>query len=175
MAQYSQAEGLYQEALNIRQSALGSQHPDVAKIYNNLAVLRAEQGRYQEAEQFYRRAVTILENAAPANDPSLATTLSNLAQIQVIESRYAAAEKLNLAALSAWEVSVGANHPGLLSCLVRQALILCKMNRKSEARAFQKRAAAIRAKYGSDPSRYSIDVSLLQAAGKKRKPSADGR
>jgi hypothetical protein len=49
------------------------------------------------------------------------------------------------------------------------------MNRKSEAAAFQKRAAAIRAKYGSDPGSHTIDFSLLQATRKQRKPSAKGK
>jgi tetratricopeptide (TPR) repeat protein len=169
MARHREAENLYREALNIRQIAQGSQHPDVATIFNNLGVLRAEQGRYQDAEQMYRRAVAVLENVTAGSNPSLATTLSNLVQIQIIEGRYASAQQLNLAALSEWERSVGSDHPSLLRCLVDQGLILRKMKRTSEAGAFEKRASTIRAKYGSDASSYSIDVSLLQATGKKRK------
>jgi hypothetical protein len=119
--------------------------------------------------------VSILENVIPGNEPTLATTLTNLAQMKIMERSYAAAEQLNLAAISAWEKSVGSDHPSLVSCLISQVLILRKMKRKSEAAAFQKRVAAIRAKYGSDFSSHSIDIGLLQAAGKKRKPAAEGQ
>jgi hypothetical protein len=85
-----------------------------------------------------------------------------MAQIEISDGRYASAEQLNRTAISLWEQSAGPDHPSMLPWLARQAVILRKMKRGSEAAEFDKRAAAIRAKYGSDASRYSIDVSLLE-------------
>jgi hypothetical protein len=85
-----------------------------------------------------------------------------------VKSSYVSAEQLNLKALSAWEMSVGPDHLSLLPYLLNRALIR-KMNRKSEAAPFQARAAVIKARYGSNVISYTIDVSLLDATGKKQK------
>src|SRR5262249_18473979 len=71
-AQYAEAEPLCKRALDIREKALGPEHPDTANSLNNLAALYYSQGRYAEAEPLYRRAlgpehphtVKVLENYA---------------------------------------------------------------------------------------------------------------
>ena len=45
------AEPLCKRALEIREKVLGSDHPDVAKQLNNLALLCQNQGRYEEVER----------------------------------------------------------------------------------------------------------------------------
>ena len=48
-AQYEQAEPLHQRALDIREKALGPDHPNTATSLNNLAALYDNQGRYEQA------------------------------------------------------------------------------------------------------------------------------
>ena len=43
----------------MKEKALGAQHPDVAKGLANLAVLYDTQGRYAEAEPLLKRALAI--------------------------------------------------------------------------------------------------------------------
>ena len=50
VAQYPEAEPLYQRALAIRERVLGAEHPDTASSLNNLAILYAKQGKYEKAE-----------------------------------------------------------------------------------------------------------------------------
>ena len=45
------AEPLCKRALEIREKVLGSDHPDVAKQLNNLALLCQNQGKYEEVER----------------------------------------------------------------------------------------------------------------------------
>ena len=45
---YQDAEPLCKRALEIREKVLGSDHPDVAKQLNNLALLCQNQGKYEE-------------------------------------------------------------------------------------------------------------------------------
>jgi tetratricopeptide (TPR) repeat protein len=44
---YEEAEPRFQRALEIREKALGPEHPDVAQSLNNLAGLYHDQGRYE--------------------------------------------------------------------------------------------------------------------------------
>lgn len=53
------------EALAIREKALGPEHPDVAASLSNLGLLCLHQGRYAEAEPFLKRALAIYEKAPP--------------------------------------------------------------------------------------------------------------
>jgi hypothetical protein len=49
MGNYAKAEPLYQEALRIRQKALGPAHPDTASSLDSLAYFEFDLGRIDEA------------------------------------------------------------------------------------------------------------------------------
>src|ERR1700737_1846913 len=55
--QYSDAIPVAQQALAIREKALGPDHPDVANSLNNLAELYRKQSRYGDAEPLYQRSL----------------------------------------------------------------------------------------------------------------------
>lgn len=57
---------------------LGTDHPDVAKQLNNLALLCQNQGKFEEVEQYYQRALHIYQAQLGANDPNVAKTKNNL-------------------------------------------------------------------------------------------------
>src|SRR5262249_4886645 len=58
---YAKAESLAIRALDIREKALGHNHPLVTISLNNLAVFYWAQGAYAKAEPFYARAADIAE------------------------------------------------------------------------------------------------------------------
>jgi hypothetical protein len=60
---YERAVPLYKRALEIREKALGPDHPDVAQTLRNLAYVYKAQGRYTLAEQLYKRSLVIREKA----------------------------------------------------------------------------------------------------------------
>ena len=66
---YSEAEPLYQQALEIRKRLLGEEHPDVASSLNNLAGLYDNQGRYSDAEPLYQQALELHEKATRGGAP----------------------------------------------------------------------------------------------------------
>ncbi len=65
--------------MNIREKALGPEHPAVANVLQNLAKVHFQQHRYGEAEALYSRAVVIMEKSLGPNHPDLAQTLGNYA------------------------------------------------------------------------------------------------
>ncbi|MGI2909814.1 tetratricopeptide repeat protein, partial [Tolypothrix sp. VBCCA 56010] len=66
---YSEAEPLYQKALQLYQRLLGEEHPHVAMSYNNLAALYQSQGRYSEAEPLYQKALQLTQRLLGEEHP----------------------------------------------------------------------------------------------------------
>src|SRR5947209_14352606 len=58
---YADAISVAQQVLAIGEKALGRDHPDVATLLNNLALLYVSQGRYADAEPLYQRGLAIYE------------------------------------------------------------------------------------------------------------------
>jgi tetratricopeptide (TPR) repeat protein len=56
---YAEAEPLYQRALGIREKALGPEHPNVATVLENYAVLLRQTGRESHATEMEARAKAI--------------------------------------------------------------------------------------------------------------------
>ena len=56
---YAEADPLYKQALDIKKSALGEDHPDYATSLNNLAGLYDNMGSYDQAEPLYKQALDI--------------------------------------------------------------------------------------------------------------------
>ena len=80
--------------LALTEAAHGPDHPDVAKVLTNLAVLSRAQGRNYIAEPLYRRALLIREKALGPHDPEVAASLSNLAALKAAQGAYTEAQGL---------------------------------------------------------------------------------
>jgi hypothetical protein len=57
------------QVLEVRERALGPEHPEVAACLNNLAVLLKGAGRRGEAEALYMRCIGIKERALGPTHP----------------------------------------------------------------------------------------------------------
>jgi CHAT domain-containing protein len=91
---YAEAEPLYQRALSIREKALGPDHPDVAGVLSNLALLDLRQGKYAEAEPLIRQALSIDEKALGPDHPEVANALYSFAKLNYDQDKYTEAEPL---------------------------------------------------------------------------------
>src|SRR5579872_645304 len=76
---YGEAIVLAEQALALREKALGPSRRDVAQSLNNLAVLYQEQGAYAKAEPLLVRALAITEKTFGPSHHLVATGLNNLA------------------------------------------------------------------------------------------------
>jgi tetratricopeptide (TPR) repeat protein len=68
-------------ALNLREKLLGPEHPAVANVLHNLAILDSVEKRYVEADARYRRALDIMEKSLGPSHPHLAQTLAGYAWV----------------------------------------------------------------------------------------------
>jgi hypothetical protein len=74
------AERLLRQALALQETSVGPNHPEVANILNNLAIVCELNGKLTDAEACYRRAHGIATSSLPANDPFVTTSRENLEQ-----------------------------------------------------------------------------------------------
>ena len=84
---YKEAQDYFDNALAIREKALGKEHPDTAQTLDNLAAVYDAQGNSKDAEAAARRSLQIKEKVLGGNSPELATTLDNLAGICETEGK----------------------------------------------------------------------------------------
>ena len=78
---YERAVVVAQKALEVAESNVGPDHPNVATSLNNLAGLYDDQGEYAKAEPLYKRSLAIWEKALGPDHPDVATALENLAAL----------------------------------------------------------------------------------------------
>src|SRR5690242_8813035 len=94
LAQYEQAEPLYQQILAAQEQVLEPQHPDLATSLHNLALLYRSKGKYEQAEALFKRALEIREHAFGREHADVASSLHELAWLYRAEGKYAEAETL---------------------------------------------------------------------------------
>ncbi|HEU5376732.1 MAG TPA: tetratricopeptide repeat protein [Ktedonobacteraceae bacterium] len=141
---YTEAERLFQQALDIRKRIFGDIHPEVATLLNNLALLHDERGFYTRAEHLYQQAQEIWEKALGSNDPHVATCLANLAECYRQQSKYEQAKSLYQRALTIEEQALGSNHPSVAQTLNNLAVLYSNEGRFEQAELLHQRALVIR-------------------------------
>lgn len=114
------AEGLYREALALRLASLNPDHPDVAKMHNNLGKLLLDRGDARAAAEEFRRALRLLEPGLGDGHQFVATARYNLAlaleSLEPVEARQLAEQ-----ARRARAALLGEAHEA-----TREALALCE-------------------------------------------------
>ena len=79
---FSEAEGLYRQALEIDRATIGETHPSYAIDLNNLAGVLAAQGKFEAAEPLYQQAIGIIDSALGPDHPTTVTIKANYAAMQ---------------------------------------------------------------------------------------------
>ena len=81
-------------ACNTYPGKSSTNHPKVAAILNNLALVLRDTNRFSEAELLLRRALAITEKSLGPENPEMAVRLGNLAQLLHATKRLVEAETL---------------------------------------------------------------------------------
>lgn len=137
---YARAAPLYERALRICETALGTDHPNVATALSNLARLHRAQGAYRPAALLLERALRIRETALGAEHPDVATTLANLAVLYRDQGAYAHAGPLFERALRIFETALASEHPDVAAVLNNLAGLYRAQGRYAQAEALYTRA-----------------------------------
>jgi eukaryotic-like serine/threonine-protein kinase len=143
MGMYAEAKELGEQALAIREKALGPDHPDVARSLNNLAGSHWSMGAFEEARALYERALAIHERALGPDHPLVAGTLNNLAGVHSATGSYQGAKELLERALAIRERALGPEHLEVAASLSNLALLHQRVGSREEAKKLHERALGI--------------------------------
>jgi DNA-binding SARP family transcriptional activator/Tfp pilus assembly protein PilF len=141
----AEAEPLLRRSIELLEQHCGAEHPAVAAVLNDFAILLHYANRVTEAETHYRRALAIDEHASGANAPVVALRLHNLALALHETNGTAEAEPLLRRALSIDRGAYGPDHPDVASDLGSLGWLLLDSGRIIEAEPLLQRTIDIRA------------------------------
>jgi len=157
-----EAEPLMQRVVQLFETNLGPDHPNVATALNNLAQLLQDTNRLAEAEPLMQRALKIDEDSFGQDHPNVAIDLNNLAQLLKATNRLAEAEPLMRRVLKIDEDSFGQDHPEVATDLNNLAQLLQDTNRLAEAEPLMRRALKIdEDSFGQDHPEVATDLNNL--------------
>ena len=111
LARYADAAEYDHKALAINEARLGTDHPDTAATYNNLALVYQDMGDLPRALEYHEKALTIREAKLGKDHPDTATTYNNLGALYYKMEQYSDACDLFLQALRVYLVKLGPGHP----------------------------------------------------------------
>lgn len=78
LAKYTKAENMHQEMLELREKALGKEHPDTLTSMNNLALALSDQGKHAEAETMYQKTLALRETMLGKEHLDTLTSMNKL-------------------------------------------------------------------------------------------------
>lgn len=159
---YTEAIPIAKQVVDIREKALGPDHPDVASGLNNLATLYKSSGDYAKAEPLHQRSLSIREKAFGPDHPDVAQSLNNLAALCFSLGDYAKAEALYQSALANWEKVLGPDHPDVALGLNNLAMLHESLGDYAKAVALYQRALEIFEKtFGPNHSSLAIIINNI--------------
>ncbi|HEX3901501.1 MAG TPA: serine/threonine-protein kinase [Polyangia bacterium] len=143
----------HQQALALKEQALGPDHPDVGFSEGNLSVVLTGLGRNQEALEHVDRSIQILENGLGAGHPDMATELNNRGEILNALGRSRDARASFEKARIIWERELGLENRDLAYALTGIGLSYLAEGDPGNAVVPLERAFKIREAQETDPSR----------------------
>ncbi len=145
---YDQARPLLEQALALREAALGAEHLEVAMALNSIGALFLAHGDVAEAKAAYQRSLAIRERAFGPEHPEVARSLNNLGLVAQQEGDLSQARSLLERALAMREKTLGSDHPDVANTLINLAITYARQKDPDylKMRPLLERAVAIKEK-----------------------------
>jgi serine/threonine protein kinase len=130
---YPRAESLLKQAVDVRRSVLGPEHPGTLSSARLLAWTTSEEGRYEEAERMLRQLVSTDNRVLGPDDRRTLAAESTLAWTLELTGHFADAEKLSRQTLERQQHALGMDDPDTIETARCLAVVLEKQGRFKEA------------------------------------------
>ena len=148
---FREALPLAQEALGLRESALGGDDLLVAQSLRLLAIVEVELGDREAAGERFRRVLAIRERALGSDHPEVGDSLGNLGFFLMQQGRFAEAQPMLERAVAIRRATLGESHPRVAPTLYNLALLHQTQDRPDLAEPLFRHALEIEtAAYGED-------------------------
>ena len=149
--QYAASLSLYEECLQGYMTLFGQDDLNVARTYNNMAVVYKNKGDYDKALEYYTSALTIKKAKHGDNHPSVANTLNNMANVYDDQGDYDKALEYYTSALTIRKAKHGDDHPSVANTLNNMANVYRSKGDYDKALEYYTSALTIyKAKHGDD-------------------------
>jgi len=131
--QWNKAEELQAQAVEIRKTILGAEHPDTLSSMANLASSFRNQGRWEKAEELFIQVIGTHKRVLGAEHPGTLMCMANLAATYMNQGRWKEAEQLEMQVMESRKRVSGAEHPDTLTSVVDLAVVYGHQGRWREA------------------------------------------
>jgi eukaryotic-like serine/threonine-protein kinase len=159
---FEEAEPHLRAALELRERVDGAAGADTAESRNDLALLRARQGKFDEADRLGEQALEARRAAFGPESVQTASSLSTLALARQLAGKSPEAEKLYTQALEIRRKLVGPRHADVAVTLSNLAVIYAQTGRDAQAeQSFKDAIAALPpelAERSQDAARYTSSL-----------------
>jgi tetratricopeptide (TPR) repeat protein len=173
---HSAALAADQQALALKERALGHDHPDVGISEGNIAIELAGLSRNQEALAHVDRSVKLIETGYGASHPGLATQLNNRGEILAALGRPREARQSFEHARIIWERELGLDDRNLAYALTGIGQTYLAEDDAGSALAPLERAFKIREAHETDPAqRAETSFALARALWEANRDRARAR
>ncbi|CAF3187117.1 unnamed protein product [Rotaria sp. Silwood2] len=160
----------YLKALKQAESFYGQNHPTIADIMNNLALLLKKEGKYTEALDYLKQALKFSKHYYGQDHPTIGIYLTNVGDIYRKQGDFKTAEATYKEALTCLEQSYGQNHIEVAEVLNSMGLVLKKRADYDGAEKYYKRAIEIvYDTFGRDQEHYKLGIYYNNLADLDRK------
>jgi tetratricopeptide (TPR) repeat protein len=171
----ARAESYYENAIKAEEVASGADHPRVAMLLNDLALVQRQKNQDSAAEPLFRRALAIEEKAHSPESLTAASIMINLGNLLQGAGQLADAERLERTALHIFEQKQGPESAQLSTACTNLADVLWSKGDRTGAEQLYRRAAWMdESIYGPDHPQVAGNLAnlgmLLKESGT---PSAD--
>ncbi|CAF1034910.1 unnamed protein product [Adineta steineri] len=143
---YEKATWYYEQALEILEKTLPSNHPDLATSYNNIGSAYDHIGEYSKALSYYEKAHKIKQKTLPSNHSSMATLYNNLGLMYNNTAEYSKALSYYEKALEIRQETLHTNHPDFAQSYNNIGIAYENMGEYSKALSSHKKSLEIRQK-----------------------------
>ena len=144
MGTFEEGKRHFERSLALQLQRLGSEHPDVAKSYCNLAAVLGDQGDLKQAKEYDERALAIRQQTLGPQHPDVASSYNNLATVLSDQGDLKQAKEYHERALAIMQQTLGPQHPDVASSYSNLAAVLGGQGDLKQAKEYHERALAIR-------------------------------
>ena len=144
MGLFEEAKSHFERSLARHLEFLGSEHPEVARSYDELATVLGDQGDLKKAKEYHERALAIRQQTLGPQHPDFASSYNNLANVLHDQGELKQAKEYHERALAIMQQTLGPQHPDFASSYNNLANVLRDQGELKQAKEYHELALAIR-------------------------------